>query len=61
MNIDQFSHLVKPKYLGYGVYIGVDPELQEYVLWTERDAATHYINLTGEEIEALIRYTGRDA
>lgn len=61
MTTDQFDYLLHAKYLGDGVHFGVDPHTGSYVLWTERLEGVHYIYLSNDEIEALIRHTGRDA
>lgn len=53
------DHLLNRVYLGDGVYVGVDPVLQEYVLWTERADGLHYLHLTHDSIITLHRYAQR--
>lgn len=52
------DRLERKAYLGYGVYVGWDPQTEEYVLYTQRQEGEYqFIHLTQDEIDVLNRYT----
>lgn len=46
-------------YLGYGVHVEHDPELNQVMLKVDRSEGTHWIALTQEEIDALNQFASQ--
>ena len=51
------EELINKAYLGYGVYIGIQPATGDYWLYLKRGNESHFIALTQDEIDSLIVYT----